>query len=88
MREQLGVFAISDLTSFSKSFVLDTYPKSALSPLDPPHCRAMSWTEIIDENSGMPYFYNSTTGETTWLRPTGTAVSLRPQALSIDGKRL
>ena len=51
------------------------------------HSVAMSWTEIIDENSGMPYFYNSTTGETTWVRPTETAVSHRPHALSVDGKR-
>ncbi|KAI9142002.1 hypothetical protein BKA69DRAFT_1070956 [Paraphysoderma sedebokerense] len=35
------------------------------------------WWELFDENHKLPYYYNTQTGETDWIRPTtGTIVSL------------
>lgn len=30
---------------------------------------APGWAELIDTDSRTPYFWNTTTGETTWVRP-------------------
>ena len=34
------------------------------------------WIEYIDKNSNTPYFFNQTTGETTWERPAGMETSV------------
>ncbi len=38
------------------------------------------WTEYIDSNSNTPYYFNQTTGETTWERPASMGVGDVAQA--------
>ncbi|KAJ2559467.1 hypothetical protein EV175_000331 [Coemansia sp. RSA 1933] len=56
-----------------------------LSPRDPNG----EWWELIDEDSGVPYYYNSTTGATEWDAPDGaTVVPFHTLLSSSVGKRL
>lgn len=44
-----------------------------MAPPPPPGAPSLpaGWTELVDPNSGAKYFYNQSTGETTWTRPAG-----------------
>jgi hypothetical protein len=56
-----------------------TAPASALEDL-PPSCR---WETAIDTAQGKPYFYNHTTGETSWALPIGAMLLKDAKAISI-----
>jgi hypothetical protein len=43
------------------------------------------WIEYIDGNSNTPYYFNQTTGETTWERPEGMQTSLADTFLGAEG---
>ena len=43
------------------------------------------WIEYIDQNSNTPYYFNQTTGETTWERPEGMQTTLADTVLGAEG---
>jgi hypothetical protein len=43
------------------------------------------WIEYIDGTSNTPYYFNQTTGETTWERPDGMSESLADTLLGAEG---
>jgi hypothetical protein len=48
-------------------------------PRDP----AGEWWELFDETHGLPYYYNTFTGQTDWIRPeVGTIIPLHALQVS------
>ena len=49
-------------------------PPAGWRPPPPPAALPPNWTEYFNEE-GVPYYYNSVTGATEWLRPAGVGPS-------------
>lgn len=64
-------------------------PQQAVPPVPPPAPGQpgyvapaplpLGWTEEKDEASGQAYFYNTETGETSWVRPSAKSKDLQAQ---------
>lgn len=53
----------------------------------PPHAAlAPGWAELIDTDSRTPYFWNASTGETTWERPVAPSTSEPKNLEAEEGK--
>ncbi|XP_028845815.1 rho GTPase-activating protein 27 isoform X2 [Denticeps clupeoides] len=65
---------------------LSSPPYIASPPLtsSPPAWRTSDWEKLLDENTGMPYFYNHASGESSWEPPEGVANSPRSKGTSLD----
>lgn len=69
----VGTLQSATFCRYSNSFATDAF-SFALHRLPP--SPEGEWWEMIDESSGLPYYYHTKTGETVWERPEAFIIPL------------